>query len=210
MYSGFVESDYKWQNYRCWQVIRSFCWQGIRLSIIGNYYATNLGRIQRAAPDFCTGEKSDYLSPSPHLSKFLGASSRLMKSPWSTPMNSNLIDSIQFISSSQELSESSSTYRTAHVLPATHGRFDLAMAVGAFRNMDLGTVIQLDGIMNQGRITGCTGRIHRHPAFFTFVCCHYNFLLHGYRLIHLIWINQSGKSKSYPEFAEYIYHQRIF
>ena len=59
-----------------------------------------------------------------------------------------------------------------HVLPAAHRGLDLAVAVGAFRDLHFGAVIKLQGVINKRSITFCAGCIHSHTTFGTFIRCH--------------------------------------
>jgi hypothetical protein len=59
-----------------------------------------------------------------------------------------------------------------HILAAAHRRLDFAVAVRAFRDLDLGAVFLLDGVIDQRRIAFGAGCVDRHAAFRTFVSCH--------------------------------------
>ena len=60
---------------------------------------------------------------------------------------------------------------TGHILGATHGRFDHAVAIRAFRHMHCFTVIGRNRVMLQFLATGSTGHAaDTHSADFTFIC----------------------------------------
>ena len=59
-----------------------------------------------------------------------------------------------------------------HVLPATHRRFDLAVIVGAFRNLYFVAVVQGQHVVDKGSVAFGTGGVDGHAAFFAFVGCH--------------------------------------
>ena len=70
-------------------------------------------------------------------------------------------------------------HRAAHVLSAAHGRFDLAMTIGAFGDLDLRPITQFQVIVDQRGIAFGTSRVDRHAAFCTFVGRHIKYPLMG-------------------------------
>lgn len=63
--------------------------------------------------------------------------------------------------------------RATHIFATAHRRFDFAMAIGTLRNLDFCTAIQGQGVIFKWGITFCTGCIHCHTAFCTFIRSHY-------------------------------------
>jgi hypothetical protein len=61
---------------------------------------------------------------------------------------------------------------TGHILAAAHGGFYLSMAIRTFGNLHLSSIIQFQDCINKRGVTFCTGGIHAHAAFWTFVSCH--------------------------------------
>lgn len=92
-------------------------------------------------------------------------------------MKCSSTSSFALSASDADTSSGKSVNRTAHVLTAAHGRFDLAMSVGTFRNMDFRPVVHFYSVMNERSVAFSACRIYRHPAFFTCVCCHFKALL---------------------------------
>ena len=69
-----------------------------------------------------------------------------------------------------------SANRAAHVFAAAHGRFNLAVAIRAFRNLNLGAIIQGQTVIYQRRITFGTCHVYGHTTLWTFVCRHLKIL----------------------------------
>jgi len=69
--------------------------------------------------------------------------------------------------------ESSSANRTTHILTATQGRLDFAMAIRALGNLYFVSVVELEYIIFQRGVTLAASCINAHSAFFTFIGCHH-------------------------------------
>ena len=67
---------------------------------------------------------------------------------------------------------------TTHVLPAAHGRLDLAMTIWTLGNLYFISVRQFQRIVFECGVAVAAGGVDTHAALFTFIGCHFAFSPH--------------------------------